>query len=281
MDSFFKQLQEIEPFQIKQVTSLFGGSINKVYLLDTSTGRKVIKVNNARQFPRMFKAEKEGLEALKFTTSIGIPEVLALGQIEDAAYLLLEYIPEGQKSSTTWEQFAHELASLHRNTSCQFGFQHSNYIGSLKQENNKEATAADFYIQQRIKPQINLAEKNGFIFKDKEIIFSKLSMAIPEEKPALIHGDLWNGNFLISQEGKPYLIDPAVSYGPREMDLAMMKLFGGFPDEVFSLYNEIFPLENGFKSRIQLWQLYYLIVHLNLFGSGYLNQVREILKTYS
>lgn len=281
MDPFFKQLQEKENLEIKQVTPLFGGSINNVYLLDTSKDKRVIKVNNAQQFPRMFEAEKEGLNALRNTNSIGIPKVFASGQIGDMAYLLMEYIPKGQESKSFWNQFAQELSELHQNTQPNFGLKHSNYIGSLKQENNTEATTGEFYIHQRIKPQVELAEKNGFQFKNKERLFTNISAEIPDERSALIHGDLWSGNYLVSENGKPYLIDPAVSYGPREMDLSMMKLFGGFPDEVFSIYNEVFPLKDGFESRIQLWQLYYLLVHLNLFGGGYLSQVKSIMDTYN
>jgi fructosamine-3-kinase len=103
---------------------------------------------------------------------------------------------------------------------------------------------------------------------------------IPEERPSLIHGDLWNGNYLIAKEGKPVLIDPAVSYGIREMDLAMMHLFGGFSEEVYNVYHELSPLQAGWQDRTSLWQLYYLLVHLNLFGSGYLSQVQTAIKRY-
>ena len=112
-------------------------------------------------------------------------------------------------------------------------------------------------------------------------IYSQISEEIPDEAPSLIHGDLWNGNYMVSNKGEPTLIDPAVAYAPREMDIAMMHLFGGFPQDVYSIYNEQFPLVENWKDRISLWQLYYLLVHLNLFGSSYLSQVKGIIKRYS
>ncbi len=281
MDAFFKQLETKEKFKIKAAHPLFGGSINKVYRIDTTEGERVIKTNNAHQFPGMFKAEREGLDTLRKTQSIGIPKVYTDDQIEGVAYLIMEYLPKGNETRVFWNTFAHKLAQLHQNTHSHFGFKNSNYIGSLKQENKFETTAGGFYVQQRIKPQIELAERNGYTFKHKEDTLNNIKNAIPNEPPALIHGDLWSGNYLASENDMPYLIDPAVSYGSREMDIAMMQLFGGFPKAVFLKYNEIFPLEKHYESRTELWQLYYLLVHLNLFGSGYLNQVTQILKKYT
>lgn len=280
MESFLKKLEKTENLKINSTQPLFGGSINEVLLIETQVGKRVIKINNAHQYPKMFDAEYAGLKTLRATNSIAIPEVFVAGQIENTAYLILEYIPKGNETASFWERFAQELAALHQNTHSHFGFNDSNYIGSLHQENGHESSAADFYIQQRIQPQMELAEKKGYSFKNKANIFSNIATEIPDENPALIHGDLWSGNYLVSDENTPYLIDPAVSYGPREMDLSMMHLFGGFPSEVFAMYNEVFPLQSGFESRIQLWQLYYLLVHLNLFGGGYLNQVQGILKDY-
>jgi fructosamine-3-kinase len=139
----------------------------------------------------------------------------------------------------------------------------------------------EFYISQRLEPQLKLAFEGGFKFGNLKGFFKNISEEIPEESPSLIHGDLWSGNFLVAHNGDPALIDPAVAFAPREMDLAMMKLFGGFSEEVFMTYNSIFPLCEGWKERTAIWQLYYLLVHLNLFGSGYWSQVKFILKRYS
>ena len=130
-------------------------------------------------------------------------------------------------------------------------------------------------------PQLRMAVDSGYSFSGLEKALRHIAESIPKESPSLIHGDLWGGNYLVSKHGNPVLIDPAVAYAPREMDLGMMKLFGGFSSEVFTLYNEIFPLTKGWEERIPLWQLYYLLVHLNLFGSGYLSRVRDILGRYT
>lgn len=268
-------------FKISRSTPLAGGSINSVYALNTSTGERVLKLNQASKFPGMFEAEKTGLEALKEKSSFDIPEVYDLGAVDNIAYLLMEHKPEGTKTKSFWRQFSENLASLHRNTAPEFGFPSSNYIGSLPQYNKPTASASEFYITQRLEPQLRLAAENGYVFKFLNSILNNIAADIPAEAPALIHGDLWSGNYLINEKGLPCLIDPAVSFGPREMDLAMMKLFGGFPEELFSYYSELFPLAEGFQERIPIWQLYYLLVHLNLFGSGYFTQVNGILKNFT
>lgn len=275
------QIEASEGFRVLDFYSLAGGSINQVYLLKTSSGEKVVKLNKDTEFSGMFAAEKEGLEALKKSNTIDIPEVYSCGTIDATSYLLLEYKPEGKQLPNFASSFAEDLTALHKTTASQFGFHSSNYIGSLPQYNGKETSAAEFYINQRLEPQIKMASNRGFSFSNLDKIYKNISAEIPEEKPALIHGDLWSGNYLINREGRPCLIDPAICYAPREMDLSMMKLFGGFPEEIFTTYNEIFPLEPGFRQRLSLWQLYYLLVHLNIFGNSYLPRVQHILHSFS
>ncbi|MFD0976531.1 fructosamine kinase family protein [Salinimicrobium gaetbulicola] len=274
-------IAEEEGFFIKNISPLAGGDINAVFLLDTSEGKKVAKVNEANRFPGMFKAEKEGLEALKGSNTVDVPEVLGLGTTGNITYILLEYKARAPQKPDFWDRFAQDLASLHQNTNGQFGFHTSNYIGSLPQHNGKHESAAEFYIEERLEPQLKMALENGFTFEKLERSLKNISEAIPKQAPALLHGDLWNGNYITNEQGLPCFIDPAVCFGPREMDLAMMKLFGGFPEEVYLKYDEIFPLEKGFYERVPFWQLYYLLVHLNIFGSSYLPQVRSILKSFS
>lgn len=281
VENLLKKIGSLEGFKTTSFSKLHGGSINQVLLLETSTGKKVIKLNGASRHPTMFRAEKKGLDILKSSKTFDVPTVFSLGKFQKTAYLLLEYIPSGKPSTNFWNIFAEKLADLHHNSHSHFGFSNPNYIGSLPQFNKKETTAAEFYIHQRLEPQFKLAAAKGFFFKNLEIVYKNISNEIPEEKPALIHGDLWNGNYLVSANGLPCLIDPAVSYGPREMDLAMMRLFGGFPQRVFLLYDEIFPLVSGAEKRTGLWQLYYLLVHLNLFGSGYLPRVNAIVRKFN
>ncbi|MFC0521571.1 fructosamine kinase family protein [Mesonia maritima] len=259
---------------------LTGGDINEVFYVKTNQREFVVKLNKAKKFPEMFKKETKGLALLASAEALKIPEVICFGEIDDHSYLLLEYLETGAKSATFWEDFAKGLAKLHKKTQSTFGLEIDNYIGSLPQFNKTSTSSlVKFYIEKRLQPQFNLAEENGFNFKTSSF-YKNIQQEIPEEAPALIHGDLWNGNYFVSSEGNPCLIDPAVSFAPREMDIAMMKLFGGFSEKLFECYHEIFPLQPYWKKRIELWQLYYLLVHLNLFGSGYYNSVASIVKKY-
>ncbi|HEY9184749.1 MAG TPA: fructosamine kinase family protein [Salegentibacter sp.] len=269
-------------FGVRSYSRLTGGDINEVFKLTSEEGEKsVVKINHADKYPGMFKAEKAGLEELARPGVIDIPKVLAVGETGDSAYLLLEYKATARRAPHFAESFGKQLAELHKTTSEEFGFPEDNYIGSLPQYNKSSESAADFYISRRLSPQLKMAKDQGYSLQLSEYFFKNISEIIPEESPALIHGDLWNGNYLVNEKGLPCLIDPATSYAPREMDLAMMKLFGGFEEDVFTVYNDYFPLSPGMEERIPLWQLYYLLVHLNLFGKGYQASVSNIIKQYS
>lgn len=229
----------------------------------------------------MFVKEAFGLAALANTHCITIPKVIATNTINNWSYLLLEYIPTGTKGQHFWETFGHQMAKLHKNTNATFGLGTDNYIGSLPQYNGFEYNnAAEFYIQKRLLPQFQMAATSGYTFENLDLFFKNINHEIPDEPPALIHGDLWSGNFLVSNSEQPVLIDPAVAYAPREMDIAMMHLFGGFSPLLFHAYHDVFPLAQGWKNRLEIWQLYYLLVHLNLFGSSYLGSVKNIINNY-
>lgn len=260
---------------------LSGGDINAVFLLKCDEESFIVKLNNASKFPGMFTAEAKGLDLLNNSKSFRIPKVIATGVVEETSYLLMEHIITGFPKPDFWEIFAQNLVTLHKTTQNSFGLDHDNYIGSLTQQNTYCQTASEFYISQRLEPQFRMASDNGFQFKNLEKFYKNIAEEIPNEPPALIHGDLWNGNFMVSEEGNPVLIDPAVAFAPREMDLAMMKLFGGFNSSLFGIYDSISPLKPEWENRMDLWQLYYLLVHLNLFGSGYLGQVQSSVLKYS
>jgi len=191
----------------------------------------------------------------------------------------LEYL-DAQHTGNA-EVFAQALAKLHNKRSIKFGLDFDNYIGSLAQKNTMSySSASQFYINLRLEPQLKMASQKGYRFNSIERLYKTVEEVVPNEMASLIHGDLWSGNYMYTKD-KAAVIDPAISFAPREMDMAMMKLFGGFSPEVFEVYNEIYPRSEGWEERIELWQLYYLLVHLNLFGQSYYESVERIIKTYS
>lgn len=281
MSGVLQNIASQNNFKLIEAKPLSGGDINQVFLLKCSEGVFVVKLNDASKFPEMFAAEAKGLQLLSDSSNFKIPTIIGEGEIDKTSYLLMEYISSGQPDAHFWEVFAENLAILHKTTQNQFGLDHNNYIGSLPQKNEYRESASEFYITQRLEPQFKMASENGFQFNNLDKFFSNIPEEIPKEAPSLVHGDLWGGNYMVSEKGEPVLIDPAVAFTSREMDLAMMKLFGGFPNEAFYTYNSTFPLQSGWKERTSFWQLYYLLVHLNLFGQGYLNQVQTIVAKYN
>lgn len=281
MEALLQKIANTHSLDLRSSQALTGGDINDVFLLKCTSEQYVVKINSELKFPGMFTAERKGLELLADSASFRIPRVLYSGTIGTYSYLLMEYIEPGSKGPDFWPQFGETLAALHRNSRDTFGLDHDNFIGSLVQVNGSHRQASDFYISERLEPQFRLARDSGKLTINTTEFYGVVSEIIQKEPPSLIHGDLWNGNYMVDSKGIAVLIDPAVSYSIREMDLAMMRLFGGFPESVFSTYNEAFPMESEWRDRMELWQLYYLLVHLNLFGSGYLSQVREVIDQYS
>ena len=232
----------------------------------------------------MFAAEAKGLQLMNGAVAGIAPDVIHFCADGENQYLFLQYIEPGYPAPDFAENFAERLAGLHRTTNSDFGLDHDNYIGSLPQQNQFEKSWTDFFMLHRIQPQLQLAidhrkiSKN--IFHDFEILFRKLPHIFPSERPALIHGDLWGGNAMATKNGYAVLVDPAVYYGHREMDLAMMHLFGGFDRNIFRFYHDIFPLQEGFENRKDIYNLYPLLVHVNLFGGGYAAQVEGIVRRF-
>lgn len=274
---FKHHLEQDFSIQITSATPLSGGDINEVYRLVTKHSNYVIKVNKADAFPGIFEKEALGLDTMRKTKSIDVPEVLAYGTFKNTSYLILEHREQGSMSRKFWENFGQELAAMHRHTRESFGFYQDNYIGSLPQYNTSESNASEFYIRQRLQPQFNMSKDRGYEFKNVDKFYQQIEQMIPEEPPALIHGDLWSGNFLVNSKDQPCLIDPAVAYAPREMDIAMMKLFGGFNEVMYQAYQESFPLEKGWEDRLALWQMYYILVHVNIFGGHYYRQAKNLM----
>jgi protein-ribulosamine 3-kinase len=265
-------------------STISGGCINNGGRLKTSSGDFFLKWNDAKKYPSMFAAEAKGLRILKQYSSIHIPDVI--GWFEESSYqgIVLEFIDSKAKSNSYWSDLGSQLAMLHKNSNEHFGLDHSNYIGSLRQFNKASSSWTTFFIEQRLDVQVKLAIDSGHfdrsILKLFENLYKQLPSIFPDEKPALLHGDLWSGNVITTETGKPCLIDPAVYFGHREAELSFTQLFGGFVDEFYNAYGKTFPLAAGFDQRVDIYNLYPLLVHVNLFGGGYIHQVKSILKQF-
>ncbi len=269
---------------INRLIPVSGGSINRCCKVESTAGNFFLKSNDAFAFPSMFKKEAYGLELLRSTETFLIPEVILQDEFEDQAFLLLQFIQTAEARMVFWDDFGSRLAELHKNTNTAFGLEEDNFIGSRVQSNRQHKNWNDFFITERLEFQLADAVSSGKLNSDDatqfNLLFRKIETLLPVEAPALLHGDLWNGNFLIAHNGNPCLIDPAVYYGHREMDLAMTRLFGGFDDRFYQSYDESLPLTSGFEERKDIYNLYPLLVHVNLFGGKYVNDVRSIVKRY-
>ena len=269
---------------ITNCSVISGGDINEARLLSTTKGFIFLKFNTAAFAQKMFEVEAKGLKLLAATQCLKIPQVICSGKIHQYGFLLLEYISSGNTTSDFWQDFGKSLAALHQHSAPLFGLDHDNYIGRLAQYNNQHPSWDEFYILERLEPQVEMASAAQLLDSTHIMLFEKLYKKIkdicPVEKPALIHGDLWSGNFMIDKNVSAVLIDPAICYAHREMDLAMSLLFGGFSKEFYSSYQAAFPLAKDFEERVAIYQLYYLLVHLNLFGSSYKHPVMKIVKRF-
>ena len=254
---------------------------------------------NEKDNVNFFVQEANNLEAISKTNSIGTPEVVALGTDngEDVGYsfLLLKYVPEDNKTNLFWENLARSLATMHKAESerflpkdklakgCKFGFLQDNYIGRTKQINTPTKTWIEFFRDNRLLPQFKLAQKyfENDEIKNFEKLIDKISdFLIEPEKPSLLHGDLWSGNILCGKNETPYLIDPACYVGHPEADIAMTELFGGFNPVFYSVYKEEGLLQDDYVSRRDLYNLYHVLNHVNLFGHSYLGAAKAIIKKY-
>ena len=280
----FLQPDFLKHRKILSYQPISGGDINEAWRIETTSGIYFLKQHRQPPSSDFLEIEARGLKILAKSQTIKTPTVLAAGNLDGVAYLLMEYLPPASPKKSGWENLGKQLAALHQTTQESFGLDHNNFIGNLPQQNHEHKTWSEFYVTERLKPQVRMAVDRRLLDTDDLKIFEQLYQQIPEicpkEVPALIHGDLWSGNFLITKNQTPVLIDPAVSFGHREMDLAMSHLFGGFDSIFYDAYNLAFPLAGGFMDRMEIYQLYYLLVHLNLFGKGYLGQVRAVAKQF-
>jgi fructosamine-3-kinase len=269
---------------IRGFTLAGGGCINNGGRVDTTDGVFFLKWNNRKRYPGMFAAEAKGLSLLRAAKSLKIPDVIFVSEAGENQFLVLEYIEHRDKRKSYWRDFGYGLAQIHRQTRDKFGLDHDNYIGSLVQENSATRSWVDFFIQQRLTVQLRLAVDSGKLGAETlrlfERLFVKLPGLLPQEPPSLLHGDLWAGNIMATAQGDPCLIDPAVYFGNREVDLAMTALFGGFDPLYHESYNEAYPLQPGWEERVDVYNLYPLLVHVNLFGGSYIAQTLTVVKRF-
>jgi fructosamine-3-kinase len=277
MDPVSSLVEDALKKSVSSVMSLGGGSISTAMKATLCDG-EIVFVKVSPQQKDMFSKEANGLRELAKADAIKIPAV----KFVDEKILVLEFLPPTSPPNRKvfFEKFGREFAALHRCTSSSFGFFENNYIGSTPQKNLPFSLSwKEFYSDRRLQYQFLLAEKNGYANAELRRCFDALGRHMDElvpddgEPPALLHGDLWAGNFLCIDGGRPAIIDPAVYYGHREADIAMTMLFGGFGDSFYASYAEAYPLNPGWQKRMELYKLYHLFNHLNLFGEGYYGQV--------
>lgn len=295
-----------------------GGDINEACILTLDDGTTLFMKSNSVASLANFMAEADGLEEIRATGAIGVPEVLGAGTDAGRSFLLLSYIGGGGRIRNYWETFAAELAAMHRaetrrtyvhradilsaaehsadisgvgisgsseiSGTGEYGFWEDNWIGARKQINTPHSKWIPFFRDCRLEPQIHAA-RGYFSAEDlsrADYILAHLDRCLAEpERPSLVHGDLWSGNMITGNDGKGWLIDPAVYYGHPEVDIAMTELFGGFPRAFYDAYEDTGMLQPGYGDRKDLYNLYQLLNHLNMFGRGYLPEVRRILKRYA
>ncbi|TAE61772.1 MAG: fructosamine kinase family protein [Nostocales cyanobacterium] len=269
-----------EKFQTSQSKSVGGGCINQAYTISDGKITYFVKLNTANQ-GEMFAAEMLGLQQMYETHTIRVPKPVCWGTTNNSSYLVLEYLNINGGSHKSWQQMGQNLAAMHQKISNQgFGWNMNNTIGSTPQINTWKSDWIEFYIENRLGYQFQLARRKGgnFPLADKLIDAIPKILANHHVEPALVHGDLWGGNAGFTVDGEPVIFDPATYYGDREVDIAMTELFGGFPAAFYQGYQEILPLDNGYEKRKILYNLYHILNHFNLFGGGYAAQANGMIE---
>lgn len=282
-----------KPFEVQHQHPVGGGSINQTYGITggdrTYEVKYFVKLNEAGHLP-MFEAEALGLAEIERSQTIRVPKPLCWGQTHSgqaystqahAAYLVMEWIDLDRGSRESWAAMGRQLAAMHRTFSDQgYGWSQNNTIGATPQLNPWTATWSTFFLEHRLGYQFRLARRRGGHFPKQDALLVAAAALLTEHftAPSLVHGDLWSGNAAITQQGEPIILDPAVYYGDREVDVAMTELFGGFPSDFYCAYENAFPLEAGYPKRKVLYNLYHVINHFNLFGGSYEAQANQMIE---
>lgn len=262
-----------QPFVLRTEQAVGGGCINRASHIGDGAREFFVKLNSAR-YGDMFEVEYLSLLEMAASKTIRVPEPVCHGEADGRAFLVLEYLPLNGRPDPQLQ--GQQLAAMHRHFGERFGWQRDNTIGSTPQTNQPGDNWVEFWREQRLLPQLQLAQQNGY---GRSLgIMDRLLAEFPrlfsdyQPQPSMLHGDLWGGNASALADGTPVIFDPAFYYGDRETDIAMTTLFGGFSPTFYDAYNESWPLDAGYPSRKHLYNLYHLLNHLNLFGSGYLGQ---------
>ncbi|MBK8502622.1 MAG: fructosamine kinase family protein [Saprospiraceae bacterium] len=281
MNQELKSLLEAKLGHIHEFQPVGGGDISKAYCLNTSFGRYFLKINETPEALNMFLIEKVGLETIVGAGSIKTPQVHLVDRWKNHAFLAMDFIESKNPTQKDFQQLGVQLAHLHQVRQTSYGGEQDNFISTLQQSNSLHDDWPAFYVFERLHPQIQLAQSQGLLFPgdipEVERMEQICAMYLKADYPSLIHGDLWAGNFLIGIDGTPYLIDPATYYGHSLVDIAMSKLFGGFDPAFYDAYYKESSCPLITETQTDLYQLYYLLVHLNLFGPSYYRGVKKIL----
>ncbi len=267
-------------------SSIGGGCINETYKINFDKHQFFCKINSATKFPHLFEKEVKGLKLIAQQQIIKVPEVIDCFEANDQQILLLEWINEGERTESFWKKFGEQLAALHQSSNDYFGLNENNYMGSVPQSNQPTDNWIDFFIQQRLQCLIDkclaqklLSSKHQSQFEN---LYKQLSNIFKgQQKPSLLHGDLWSGNFMCNENAEPVLIDTAVYFGHSSVDLGMTTLFGGFPTGFYEAYNYHSPFPSNYEEQWEACNLYPLLIHLLLFGRSYLSQIERTLHNYN
>lgn len=267
-------------FTPKTPSSIGGGCINQAFKLSDGCQHWFVKTNTAEQLS-MFEAEAAGLNAMAETATIGVPSALCTGTHESSSYIVLDYISHGRSNRDSQRLAGERLAQMHQHQAESFGWHRDNTIGATPQRNTWTADWISFWRDHRLGFQLQLAAAKGYggrLQKLGDELLERFPALIDHAPhPSLLHGDLWGGNITFNTRAEPVIFDPAVYYGDREADLAMTELFGGFSQDFYNAYNDTWRLDEGYRVRKRLYNLYHILNHLNLFGGGYGSQAEGMM----
>ena len=266
---------------VKLARRIAGGDVAHTFIVHLLNGQRVFCKSHPRPVDGLFRAEAQGLDLLRVPNGPRIPKLIGFRDAPgDVSFLLLEVIDQGTMDTASQIRIGESLAALHgAPTPHQFGLDNNNFIGTLEQENGWLAEWPQFFVERRLWPQIQRAQHTlgrSLMRTLNRVLERAIDELKTDEKACKVHGDLWSGNCLIDDEGRPCLIDPAAFYGNREIDLAMMQLFGGFEADCMDAYAQNLPLEPGAERRRDFYQLYFLLVHVNLHGPSWAGQVAQV-----